>query len=119
MFGEYNVPEAHWFNENHGIGVQYSVMSPTGLLVKTFDFYNFCQGISHPNSRAMILDLLLANFRTCEVQLAIDFVTGNFVFHIGYSFSFNITPLENLHHEDFFYDFKNANNFAINDFLAQ
>lgn len=119
IFGDYNLPGVQWYNGEDGVSVQCSEASPAGLVAETFAYCNLYQSIDHPNSRNIYLDLVFANYSECETMPAIDLLTGNSVHHIAYTFSLGVKPLSSLEYEEFYYDFRNVDYVAVNNFCAE
>lgn len=119
LFGDYNLPEATWNNDNFGVGVNCPQGSAAVFLAQCFSFLHLFQLISIPNSRNVFLDLLFSQDSNIQTSLAEDLLLSDSTHHYAYKFSIQASSFNNyLSYEEFYYDFKNANYNGLNDYLS-
>ncbi|KAJ8982416.1 hypothetical protein NQ317_017218 [Molorchus minor] len=120
LFGDYNLPEATWSNDDVGVSVNCPQGSAALYLAQWFGFLHLYQLNSIPNSRNVYLDLLFSHDNSIILNLAEDMLLPNSIHHYAYNFSIqiNVTNKKYLNYEEFYYDFRNANYIGLNDYLA-
>lgn len=120
IFGDFNIPEATWDNDDDGVTVACNHNSPALTLGQSYAALNFFQSIAIPNTRNVFLDLIFTNNSNLIVTEAIDCLFDRSQNHIPYSFeiSFAELPQPSIKYEDFYYDFGSSDYSAINDCLC-
>lgn len=109
IFGDYNLPDAIWFNDEFGVSVNSPQGHPAHYIASSFSYLNLFQNNNIPNNNNVYLDLLFSNSNNIVVRPAIDLLLPNSHHHIGYCFNINIKNSDNcLQYTEFYYDFKNA-----------
>lgn len=120
LFGDYNLPDATWNNDNFGVTVNCPQGSAAVYLAQCFGFLHLFQLNLFPNSRNVFLDLLFSHDNSIKMSLAEDLLLPTCAHHYAYKFvieSFHSVD-KCLSYEEFYYDFKNANYIGLNDYLA-
>lgn len=117
LCGDYNLPEAIWFNENLGLNVRCPDNSPALVILDNFSFHNLFQVNSISNSRGIFLDLIFSSFSNIIVSNPLDNIFENSISHSAVSFQLTSEQEKYLEYEEYFYDFRNGNYISFNDFL--
>lgn len=122
IFGDYNLPEAQWSNDEYGVQVECPGTSNALLLAQHFGFLQLFQLNEFPNRRKVFLDLVFSNDCSANVTLSADPILPDSLHHYGYEcivgVLFKKEDSNNLSFHDFYYDFKHANYVGLNNFLA-
>ena len=119
IFGDYNLPNATWSNEEMGVSVICPEDSPANVVAESFSYVGLFQKNHIPNSRGVFLDLLFSNLPLLSVANACDMLLPDSVHHYAYSFQIDYCNTGALlQFDELYYDFANADYFAINDVLA-
>lgn len=119
IFGDYNLPNMKWQNENMGLQVSGPDTSPAGFLAECFAFLNLFQVNNIPNNRNVYLDLVFSHISNVKVALATDLLIPNNFHHVAYQFELYIREqFDNLKLQEWYYDFKNADYYNINYYLG-
>lgn len=117
VFGDFNLPNARWILDEDGFSVECHEDYPARNLAEVYTYMNMPQVIAIPNNRLVYLDLLFSNVPNLSVIPAVDFILPNSVHHIAYAFDVPMN-VNTLSFDEFYFDFKNANYMAINEYLA-
>ncbi|VEN50967.1 unnamed protein product [Callosobruchus maculatus] len=121
VFGDYNLPNAVWSNDEYGVSVQCPGGDPAVDVAQAFGYLKFYQHVMVPNNRNVFLDLVFSNERELNVVRASDPLLDPSLHHIGYECCLKVSkaPLSsNLAYDEFYYDFKNGNYIELNNYLA-
>lgn len=121
IFGDYNLPEASWLNDNLGVNVICPQASSAVLVAQSFGFLHMYQVNLVPNNRDVLLDLLFTNNKNTVASKADDPLFPDSVHHIGYCFSIDTINSNYSHSLKFnvpYYDFRNADYIGLNNYLA-
>uniref|UniRef100_A0A6P7H189 Uncharacterized protein LOC114343194 n=1 Tax=Diabrotica virgifera virgifera TaxID=50390 RepID=A0A6P7H189_DIAVI len=122
LFGDYKLPDAGWFNDDYGVRVECPGTSNAVGLAQQFGFLQLYQLNEIPNSRNIYLDLLFTNDKNVQLSKSKDFIFADSLHHFSYECTLNLfsnnQDSSTLYLHDFYYDFKNANYFGLNNFLA-
>ena len=117
LAGDYNLPDARW-SETGGL-VHCHPSSSAKELFNCFSFLNLKQTNYIPNNNDTFLDLVFSNFPELSVSTAVDrLLDRDYAHHIAYSLDLPITLSPILKYNIKYYDFRNADLVAINDYLA-
>lgn len=101
--GDFNLPSAHWSYEGSNVLVGSSSCAKTNIIAYCMSYLNMSQLNQKPNSRG-ILDLIFANFKEINIDIAIDTLSDASIHHYGYSLSLSIDTREvNLLTNNLFY----------------
>lgn len=121
VFGDYNLPDALWSNDEFGALVQCCNGSPAIGVAQAFGYLNLFQHNQVPNDRNVYLDLVFSNVSSLEVLKARDILLESSLHHIAYECALPIVSrpgTANLSYTDFYYDFRSGNYRDLNIFLA-
>ena len=117
IVGDFNLPDAVWGRDELGLTVQCPETSNACIVANCYSFFNLCQLNPVLNSRNVALDLVFSNLLDISVSCASDVIFQNTMHHSAIFFELSLS-CQKTQYEEFFYDFKNANYLAINDYLA-
>ncbi|XP_050508061.1 uncharacterized protein LOC126885523 [Diabrotica virgifera virgifera] len=121
MFGDYNLPNAVWSNDEFGVLVHCPGADPAVDVAQAYGYLKFYQLNSLPNDRNVFLDLVFSNYRDLVITRAGDPLLNSSLHHFGYEASLmalNTSSSSCLSYHEFYYDFMNGNYFEFNNFLA-
>lgn len=117
--GDFNLPEASWTNQDDGVSVQCPPFSSANIVCANYNYLNMWQVNSIPNSNGRFLDLIFSNCKESDVSVAVDNIFGTSMHHLAYEIAQPTSSVtDKLKFDVFYYDFKNTNYQAVNDFLA-
>lgn len=119
IFGDYNIPNLHWFNGN--FRAREEQHSASLIITQGYTFLDFSQHINIPNSNNVFLDLLFSNDPDILVTVPVDYIFPSSLHHEPYSFEIpwnNNTKQNTIDMVDYFYDFRNADYVGLNNYLS-
>lgn len=120
LFGDYNLPNAVWSNDEFGTMVQCPSGDPALEVARSFGYLKFFQHNNIPNNRGVFLDLAFSNDRDLVVTKAGDLILDLSLHHTSYECSI-VSPetlSNNLVYNEFYYDFRNGNYRELNNYIA-
>nr|CAI5846351.1 unnamed protein product [Callosobruchus analis] len=118
LLGDFNIPDAIWCNDDFGIQVNCQEKSAALILQDCFSYYNLFQVNNIPNSRGVMLDLVFSSFPDVTVSEPEEPIFPNSIHHSAINFDLKVEKDTGIHYEELYYDFKNADYFCINNYLA-
>ena len=120
VFGDFNIPNAHWENDERGVMVECTPDSPGLILGQSYAYLNFFQKVTIPNDRNVFLDLVFTNKGDLLVSEAADSLFEGSLNHKAYCFQLDLgnEPMPTVGYIEFYYDFRNADYIAINNYLG-
>uniref|UniRef100_A0A6P7GTK0 Uncharacterized protein LOC114342768 n=1 Tax=Diabrotica virgifera virgifera TaxID=50390 RepID=A0A6P7GTK0_DIAVI len=111
VFGDYNLPNAAWDNDEYGVLVHCPDGDPAVDVAQAFDYLKFFQNNNVPNNRNVFLDLVFSNVRELNVIKVGDPLVDKSLHHVGnecsIALNLNDTKTTKLIYEDFFMIWKN------------
>ena len=117
--GDFNLPDATWTNQVNGTSTQCSPTSAANIVCGYYNYLNMMQENFIPNPNGNFLDLVFSNSQGTNVSVAIETISGTSLHHLAYSISLpSMIVNDNLNVDIVYYDFKNCNYCAMNEFLA-
>ena len=118
LFGDYNLPDARWNNDDVGVIVEAPSNSPALFISESFGYLALFQKNKLPNERGVFLDLLFSHINSLDVKPAIDLLVPNSVHHKGYYFEIpTIDLVECIKCDEYYLDFKSADYNVVNDMI--
>lgn len=118
LCGDYNLPEAEWSNVDNGLRVECPNGSSAVTLVDSFTFLDLLQMNYVRNTRGRLLDLVFAHVGDVSVSCSVDPLLPANVNHTPLDIMLTSADCDSMNYEEYFYDFKNADYLAINNFIA-
>lgn len=121
LFGDYNLPNAVWSNDEFGTMVQCPGGDPALEVARSFSYLKFFQHNNIPNDRNVFLDLVFSNVKDLEVVRASDLILDLSLHHTSYKCLITVsekTSSNNLAYTEFYYDFRNGNYRELNNYIA-
>lgn len=116
LAGDYNLSDAVW--SDSGAFVDCPPGSPAGAVHSSFSFLNLNQVNRIPNNNGVFLDLVFSNLLGVGVSVACDKLLDDSYHHISYNIEIPVVQDKKLKCNVQYYDFRNANLLAINNFFA-
>uniref|UniRef100_A0A6P7FC37 Neuronal cell adhesion molecule-like n=1 Tax=Diabrotica virgifera virgifera TaxID=50390 RepID=A0A6P7FC37_DIAVI len=90
VFGDYNLPNAAWDNDEYGVLVNCPGGDPAVDVAQAFVYLKFFQNNNVPNNRNVFLDLVFSNVRELNVIKAGDPLVDPSLHHVGVG---NVPPM--------------------------
>nr|CAH7734274.1 unnamed protein product [Callosobruchus chinensis] len=118
MLGDFNIPDAFWYNDSYGPNVICPDNSPAHSLLNCYGYHNLYQVNSVVNSRNVMLDLIFSSYPDIKVDEPVELIFPNCLHHSALTFDLELEPNEFLEYEESYQDFRNANYIGINDYLV-
>ena len=117
LCGDYNLPLAKWYNDEHGIRVDCPPGNHAEILAENFAFLSLNQLVSIPNSRNVYLDLIFSHIKSASVTTASDFLLPCSIHHSAYVCHINVMQTKPIHYKITYYDFRNSDLESLNNYL--
>lgn len=119
LFGDYNLPDAAWWNDEMGVCVNCPQSSPATTVAESFAYLGLFQQNCVPNSRGVFLDLLFSNCGSVKTEHAYDLLWRNSIHHSACSFSLPVLlPVSPLQYTYWQHNFGRGDYESVNDALA-
>ncbi|XP_050516181.1 uncharacterized protein LOC126891046 [Diabrotica virgifera virgifera] len=116
--GDYNLPEASWYNLNDGVTVECPQHYSANIICTCYNFLNMSQVNTLPNLNDTFLDLVFCTQRDAVVSIS-TILLNTSQHHSAYTI---LLPAANLNlflkYDVFYHDFKKCNYQVLNEHLA-
>lgn len=119
IFGDYNLPNVCWSNDEFGVTVDSPPSHPARLVAESFAYLGLSQLNTVPNDRGVFLDLLFSNVISLTTERAIDLLSRNSIHHTAFISQFTTVVEETYVNYSFSTpNFKIGDYASINNYLA-